>query len=336
MERKTVKQRSKIDTKELRIKLARALVTVGLLTYLLYLVDFTEVINVWRTASPFIFASGFLMVVLGVFVSTVKWQLILRSSGVYRAYIELLYLYYVGSFYNSVLPGSVGGDVVRVHMLYKNNGQLFRGAYSVLTERVSGMAALWSLAAIGLLVGWELFQDLSVLPILMVVTLIGICLNIVFLAPGLVFGLTNRAVQLSYRIQIAGLARLLERTLPTLREVASNRRIVTKALMLSYVFQLISLLVKIILAIGFGIGVSPLYFFVLAPIVTTVAMLPISIAGLGVREWVYVTLFGLVGAGSTEMVALSLSLYGLVLLNSLVGGAVYLVGKPFFDRGRSA
>jgi hypothetical protein len=61
------------------------------------------------------------------------------------------------------------------------------------------------------------------------------------------------------------------------------------------------------------------------PITTAALLVPISIAGFGVREGLYVALFGQLGVAPAQAVALSLATYGLDILSGLVGGAIYLI-----------
>jgi hypothetical protein len=74
-----------------------------------------------------------------------------------------------------------------------------------------------------------------------------------------------------------------------------------------------------------GVDVSPWVFFMFVPITTAALLVPISIAGFGVREGLYVALFGQLGVEPALAVALSLATYGLDILSGLVGGAIYLI-----------
>jgi uncharacterized membrane protein YbhN (UPF0104 family) len=60
------------------------------------------------------------------------------------------------------------------------------------------------------------------------------------------------------------------------------------------------------------------------PVIFLLSQLPISIAGIGVREAAFVSLFTTVGATAEQALALSLAYFTLSVVNSLVGGVVYL------------
>ena len=68
------------------------------------------------------------------------------------------------------------------------------------------------------------------------------------------------------------------------------------------------------------------YYFLFVPITSIVTILPVSFAGLGVREGAYVFLF--IQAGMPRETALSLSLLVYVIsifAPGLIGGAVYVL-----------
>jgi glycosyltransferase 2 family protein len=81
------------------------------------------------------------------------------------------------------------------------------------------------------------------------------------------------------------------------------------------------------LALALGIWLSPIDAFVLAPSALLIAMVPISLAGWGIREVVFIQAFSLAGIVPSQALALSL-LYGLVgLITGLLGGGVWFVER---------
>ena len=95
----------------------------------------------------------------------------------------------------------------------------------------------------------------------------------------------------------------------------------------SLFIHLINIVVIYILAVDLGIAISFLASFVLFPIVIFFMLVPISIAGWGVREGAMVILLGLVGISSESALALSL-LYGIILtIVGLAGGILWLIEK---------
>jgi uncharacterized membrane protein YbhN (UPF0104 family) len=96
---------------------------------------------------------------------------------------------------------------------------------------------------------------------------------------------------------------------------------------LSVVLQLVRVFEGIFLAVALGVDVDLAYLFVIIPAGVLVTMLPISLGGLGVREALYVTLFGAIGvdAASAFMLAFVNFLLGVAIL-LLPGAVLYAFG----------
>ena len=67
------------------------------------------------------------------------------------------------------------------------------------------------------------------------------------------------------------------------------------------------------------------YFFLFVPLISSTLILPLSINGVGWREWAYVILFGQVGVSESSALAMSLGFYGLNIFMALVGGILLVV-----------
>jgi hypothetical protein len=74
---------------------------------------------------------------------------------------------------------------------------------------------------------------------------------------------------------------------------------------------------------------------ILYPLVGTFAALPISLNGIGLREGGYLFLLGLIGISAEKGVAFGLLIFLVVVVDSLIGGLVFLLKKsptPAQDR----
>ena len=86
-----------------------------------------------------------------------------------------------------------------------------------------------------------------------------------------------------------------------------------------------TVLIAFVLSLGMGVEVGLLEMMVLVPPVVLMSMLPISLAGWGVREGAMVAALGLVGVAPADALALSV-VFGLILLiGALPGAAIWFV-----------
>ncbi|MDZ7732678.1 MAG: lysylphosphatidylglycerol synthase transmembrane domain-containing protein [Acidimicrobiia bacterium] len=80
---------------------------------------------------------------LGFFLSTVRWQQVLASRSRRAVRIRRLFSHFLaGQFISAFLPGTVGGDVVRMTRLTRDTGTGPTSFASVVLERLTGWIVL--------------------------------------------------------------------------------------------------------------------------------------------------------------------------------------------------
>ena len=129
------------------VALAKVLLAIALLAYVLTRVDWATVLGYRATLSWPWLAVFVLLVPLGHVISAAKWRLLLRVKGHDVGLWRLTGLYVVGQFYNVVFPSTIGGDVVRSLGLGKLTGDTQSGFTSTVAERVTGAIVLVGLGA---------------------------------------------------------------------------------------------------------------------------------------------------------------------------------------------
>jgi uncharacterized membrane protein YbhN (UPF0104 family) len=111
--------------------------------------------------------------------------------------------------------------------------------------------------------------------------------------------------------------------------VSMTRRMSQLALLLgmSLAIHVFNVAVIYVLALGLTIDLSYWHCLLLAPPVMFLSMLPISVAGWGVREGAMIVALGLVGVTPAHSVALSVCFGIAVLAISLPGGLLWLLHR---------
>src|SRR4051812_2823587 len=75
--------------------------------------DFSKTLAYIRHASSALLLVGFIMAVLGEVLTAYKWKLLLKHIGHRISLWDSTRVSFIGMFYNNLLPGSLGGDLVR-------------------------------------------------------------------------------------------------------------------------------------------------------------------------------------------------------------------------------
>jgi uncharacterized membrane protein YbhN (UPF0104 family) len=104
-----------------------------------------------------------------------------------------------------------------------------------------------------------------------------------------------------------------------------NQRItVLKTFFISLILQITNICAVYIICLGLKVDIPLLSLFIFIPIISTLATIPISISGLGVREASFVLLLGFLGVSPMHATAISFAWFLSVAVGSLPGLVEYL------------
>ncbi len=279
---------------------AKIVLTAGMLLFVLRQVDLAAMRSTLAGLHWTLLAAGLLQMLVIPLLGGLRWQLVLSAMKAPGRIWPLSRLFWISMLFSQVLPSTVGGDVVRVFMMWRSGTSLRIAFSSVALERASMLLAL---------VGFVALQ----LPFLASRVVVA---QLVWIAPALLLG------------GIVGLIALMSadrflRYLPDLRVVraiaglsADARHVFLSRFVWHLIVVCVITLLNLCLAawwIGLSVGL-PLGFadyLVFIPVVTVVTLIPVSVGGWGVREGALVALFGLVGIPSHMALAFSV-LFGFV------------------------
>ena len=257
------------------------------------------------------------LLVLGasVILVSLRWMLVLRCIGARPTFGPVLHIVFIGMFFNQVLPSTVGGDAVRTWRLHKAGITLGASFRSVVLDRMAAFAGLVLLVALGLPFVSSITTDAAVFWSLtaIVVSAVG----------GMALLLSLDRIPLPWRRQ--GLVRALDDLAIDARRLFFSPNLATSSLGLSIIVHVGSAMTVLILALGMGIEIGALDCVILVPPVILVSVLPISMAGWGVREGAMITALGFAGVSSTDALTLSLIFGLVVMVIGLPGGVLWFV-----------
>jgi uncharacterized membrane protein YbhN (UPF0104 family) len=295
--------------------LARIVISAGLLAWIIRGAGLAQLLEVARGADWRLYGLASALALVGIFIRALRWQALLNAVGARVPFGRTLYLYFVGAFFNTFLPTGFGGDVVRV-LEVGPGATSAQAAGTALVDRLTGFMVLFALALVSLPFSYRLLPPGTALAIALVAA--GVLLGSALLFEGRL--LRRLTGWLPRSLSLAGDA-WIGKTYAVI--TACGRRGVTAALLLSLWFNVQLIVENVLVARALGVDVSPWVFFMFVPITTAALLVPISISGFGVREGIYVALFGQLGVDPALAVALSLGSYSLDFAAGLVGGVIY-------------
>jgi len=317
--------------KKTLITLLQIAVTVGLLAWLFRDgKQNREMLTALSHANLLWIAAAFGVYGIVILAAVTRWKVLLGVQGIHIAWTRIASLFMIGLLFNPFLPGGTGGDVAKIFYLLKETPDKKPAALlAVLMDRLTGLFGLILIAGTVMAIRYQwLTQTASTGHWLLVIAVI--------------FGGSLAFIIGSFAVTSLGLVHKLPQRMP-LRDklvdlsVAYNQygrawRSTLVALALCVPVHLGSFTVAYCVGQAFVESASRgslMDYWGIMPIVGTIAALPISIGGTGMREMVFIDLLGgLCGITPSFAKLISLTGYFVLILWSMAGAVTYLFYRP--------
>ncbi len=290
------------------VGLVRLALGLALLGYVLAGVEWSELRGLTGRIDGVWLVVLVAMMPVTVALSVWKWRFLLRVCGLRPSGASLYGLYVLGQFYGHVLPTSVGGDVARGLAAGRQMGDTEAAFASIFVERLTGLGVLLALTALVLLVS-PAARAHPMLLALAGATAVG---TLVAIGAMLDERLLRAAHRVLVRFPLA--ARPLTRLAgfgASLRAYREHPSALPVALAQSLVFHAAVLVTAYAACRALGQQVPVATLVAATLLAQTIAVLPLSIAGIGLMEWAFVVVFAAAGlpaaAGAATMLAIRLN-----------------------------
>ncbi len=261
------------------------------------------------------------------FSAAVRWHILLKVQRIRLSIRRVSGLFLIGMFYNQFLPGGTGGDLMKSYLLLKETPGKATGALlAVVFDRLVGLVALITIT--GTLVAIR-YRWLTQLP----ETRHLVWILLAILGSAILMLLTSFVVSglhLAHRLpqHFPARERLIELS-AAYHLYAHHWRATLAAFGVSLVAHLSTFATFLFVAYAFRAKVTVLDFFAIMPIERTISSLPISFAGVGLREKIFqIMLHGLCGVPEAVAVLIGSMSFLVMLACSAPGGVVYFFYKP--------
>jgi len=102
------------------------------------------------------FALAMAVNLTGVVLTFVRWYFLVRALDIPFRLRDALRLGFIGNVFNLVIPGAVGGDLIKAYYLYREQAKKAQAIASMVIDRIVGLLGLFLLAgAMGVLLMWS-------------------------------------------------------------------------------------------------------------------------------------------------------------------------------------
>ncbi len=319
--------------KKILISLIQIAVTIAVLVWVFHDPQKRAQMGVaLRTADYRWVAAGIFAYCLVEFVAAIRWAILLKVQKIHLSVPRVAGLFLIGMFYNQFLPGGTGGDIVKSYLLLKETPGKATGALlAVVFDRMVGLVALISITGtlIALRYDWLTQHRETKHLVWLLVAILGSA--VLMLVTSFVVSGFNLAHSLPARFP--GREKLIELS-ASYHLYAHHWRATLVAFAASVVAHLSTFATFLCVAYAFGVRIPVLNFFAIMPIERTISSLPISFAGVGLREKIFqVMLHGLCGVPEAVAVLIGSMSFLVMLTSCAPGGVVYFFYKPSGQSG---
>ena len=313
--------------KKILVTVLQLIVTVTLLIWVFHDPhQRAQMVTALRAADYRWVAAGVLAYLMVEIAAAVRWQILLRVQGIHLNSWRLTGLFFIGMFYNQFLPGGTGGDIIKSYFLLKETERKAGALLAVIFDRLIGLVALVTITATLVTLRFDLLSRTWETRRLLWILLF-------------LLGTSITALLTSFIVSGFNLFHLLPHKFPgreKLIEVAAAYHLYARhwfATLLAFGASLVAHLATfttfLCVAYGFHAGVKLIDFFSVLPIERTLTALPISFAGVGLREQILqIMLSNLCGVPVAIAKLIGSMSFLIILFCCAPGGIVYFFYKP--------
>ncbi len=283
----------------------------------------SAIIHEIDSAALFWLAAAFSLHALGLLISAVRWQILIKAHGDSVPLGFLTGSYLVGMFFNMFLPTRIGGDFVRIWDGSKYSRSLVKSSAIVVVERLTGIIVLFFFAFAASLLRLEAARKIPIIWIALVLGALGLFAVIAFLHP-----LVGRLLE---KIPKKGFTVRFKEKILSFRETILHYRARKKeffqALLLAFFLQVNVVVYYFFIGRAVHLNIPFLDYFIFIPIVHLILLIPVTINGLGLRELSFSRIFSYYGYPAASAVSFAWIDLGFMIIVGLVGGVVFMVRK---------
>jgi uncharacterized protein (TIRG00374 family) len=256
-----------------------------------------------------------------------RWYLLLKAVDINIGPARAFVINMVGAFYNTFLPGSTGGDLVKaVYVAKLAPDHRTRAVMTVLIDRIIGLLGL-------IILGGSMAAYIALSPhapndpvarrcaqvavgalAILAATVMGL---VVILTPSIrrLTGFDFVLARLPEKIRDR-----VEKALHTLELYRRRPGVVLAALLITFPVHMTVIISAMLCGMAFGLPLSAGYYWVVVPVVVLAGAIPISPQGAGVMEFFAIILTRKQNATVSQAFALTMSIRLVQMLWNLAGG----------------
>lgn len=287
-----------------------------------------------RDANTWKLSWALLVFPITLIITSLRWNELLKVVGIDMGSGKAFVVNMVGAFYNTFMPGSTGGDVLKAYYAARlAPDKRTRAVVSVIVDRAIGLLALIILGgAMAGFVAWREHRSPTPNPLLLQK-----CLQVAIGSLVILVG-TGIVLIVLYKPALRRLTGVdfITRRLPMQKQLGKAREAIVLyrhnpiiclvTLLITFPVHITVIVSATFAGSAFGLPLAPWYYWVVVPVVVLAGSIPISPQGAGVMEFFAILLTRPQGATVSQAFALTMSIRLVQIFWNLTGGIFVIRG----------
>lgn len=215
------------------------------------------------------------------------------------------------------MPSFVAGDAYKTYEIAKPENRYMEASSTVIMDRITGLIGAMILALVFSAINYKVLFENDILIFIDALIILSLCTDVA------IAGLKKIPTLRRFVMRI-----LPEKAVVFLQQIynySNNTAIIKKAVLWGMAFSVIGVaILNYILFWGLGIEVSFLDYMSVIFIISIISAMPVTVNNIGLKEWAYITFFGLFGVSSGAVVAISVISRFLQMIVSFTALPAYL------------
>jgi len=286
------------------------LIGIFLFIFIIINIDLVKVVETFSRFNLIYFLAAFGISLLFSLPKTLKWIKLIKSCEINYSLREGVNVFFISGFISMITPGRIGEFVKGIYLKDSTNTSLGKSISTVLMDRIIDIGVLILFAITGILAFSYIYNFGTNIMIIIIILFI-IFVSFAFIAMNKKYTKTiikpifSRVIPEKYKEKIRV---NFDEFYSGIEMITNRKKTLIMVILLSVLIWMGGFFQFYMIALGFNIKISYFLIVMICSITMIFEMIPISVAGIGAREAVFIIFFSLIGLTAIEAISFSLML----------------------------
>jgi len=254
-----------------------------------------------------------------------RWNILLTAKNISIPFLQIVKIYFIGTFSGNFLPSSIAPDAVRAYFASKYSSNTTDIVSSVVIDRILGLVSLAVIALFSILFIFLDRGEIHRKALWVVLATLFLVVVVLFSERALSIIPLDKFRNFLSRWREGVAYQSFEKFYISCNEYKKNLTDVWLVLVLSFIVQGLSILAIYVLAQSVNVDISLWNLFIFVPLMNILIMVPVSIGGIGVQEGAFIYFFSQIGISTQAALSVALLFRAVTVAGSLPGGVFYVI-----------